>query len=356
MLTEMPNTIQFLANETVQEGLRNATKQCESLIGTVAFWTIDADQINRFLGEAFLEKLAKPESFMCVDISTPTDLDKLSDLTKYYQSNIYLHCVKFYPQGAQFKDLTYLLHSKILLFNLPDGKAKLWLGSHNFTQFALSGLNFESSVLIETKQNSELYQKAKEYIENIKNSCGVVKFDPNDLEIYKALQKQVEEVFETIVLEQPISFRKGEEFLLLLKNSELGEAYKTYGNKANLDIQYPEKREFYKAKIIGNEQITQLQESSYTDLIAFEIDNYLSVIPYARKRLVDQDFLNNFSYLIRFQIERKLEETEIRKIFYEPLTDLWLIYKRQKNNSEQLWQYKNVEYDFITKCVNKNFN
>lgn len=354
----MTNNIQFLAKETVQKGLQKAAEQCESLIGTIAFWTIGIGQIEQFLDRIFLEKLANADSYMCVDISAPTDLDKLNDLVKYCQSNIYLHCVEFYPKETQSKEFQHLLHSKIILFNLPDGKAKLWLGSHNFTQFALSGLNFESSVLIETEQNSELYQNAKKYIENIKNSRAVVKFDPQDLDIYKALQKQIEEVFETIVLEKPISFTKGEEILLLLKDSELGEAYKKYGNKANLDVQNPEKREFYRAKIIGTEQITQLQNTSHTDLLAFEIDNYPSVIPYSEKQFVNQNFLNHFSYSIRFQIEKKLEEVEIRKNFYEPLTDLWLIHKKEKNNTIDLWHEKsakNTVHDFVKSFLSQNF-
>jgi NgoFVII restriction endonuclease len=354
----MTHTIQFLAKETVQKSLQEAAKQCESLIGTVAFWTIGFEQIEQFLSMAFLDKLAYADSYMCVDISTPTDLDKLNSLVKDYKSTIYLHCVEFYPKDAQSKEFQRLLHSKILLFKLPNGQAKIWLGSHNFTQFALSGLNFESSVLIETEQNSELYQNVEEYIENVKRSLGVVKFEPQDLDIYKALQKQIEEVFETIVLEKPISFEKGEEILLLLKDSELGEAYKKYGNKTNLDIQWPEKREFYRAKIIGTEQITDLQNSSYQDLLAFEIDRYFSVIPYPEKRFVNQDFLKNFSYCIRFQIEKKLEEVEIRKVFYEPLTDLWLIYKKEKNNTIGLWDTETENYivhDFVKSFLSQNF-
>ncbi len=235
----MTHTIQFLAKETVQNGLQKAAEQCESLIGTVAFWTIGIGQIEQFLGAAFLEKLAHTDSYMCVDISAPTDLDKLHDLVKYRQSNIHLHCVKFYPKGTQFKDLTYLLHSKIVLFNLPDGKAKLWLGSHNFTQFALSGLNFESSVLIETDQNSELYQNAKKYIENIKKSLGVVEFDPNDLDIYKLLRRGIEEkIFLYLFGKDLGEFAPNTKIRVLLQSEKMYEDFKEVDKKVTLFLLY----------------------------------------------------------------------------------------------------------------------
>ena len=92
-----------------------------------------------------------------------------------------------------------LLHTKLLLFDMPDGKGELWIGSHNWTKRAILNLNIEASIVIELSQQSVLYNHAKTMLENIKSLS--TRFDPNDLEYYIWLQTRDQKTASIIELE-----------------------------------------------------------------------------------------------------------------------------------------------------------
>jgi len=50
-----------------------------------------------------------------------------------------------------------MLHSKIYLFEMPDGTATAFVGSHNLTGFALRGLNGEAGVLLEGELSDPIF-------------------------------------------------------------------------------------------------------------------------------------------------------------------------------------------------------
>lgn len=174
---------------SVRKRLTQSIIAAESLRSAIAFWTID---IN-FLGQALPALLRQSHSFMCVDIHRPTDIDKLAQLASQ-GANMFLHLWQLKPQrGFNIPGLPpHLLHSKILLFDLPDDKAELWVGSHNWTQRAISGPNIESSLLLRLDNSSLIYSQAALLLDDIRdNLC--TRLDPNRLEYYKRLQGSKDE-------------------------------------------------------------------------------------------------------------------------------------------------------------------
>ena len=62
----------------------------------------------------------------------------------------------------------------------------MWVGSHNWTNRALLGLNIESSLVVRCKATSALFLAVASYLEQVKSICEV--FDPERVDFYKRLQ------------------------------------------------------------------------------------------------------------------------------------------------------------------------
>ncbi len=58
-----------------------------------------------------------------------------------------------------------MLHSKVYYMDLLDSKACAFVGSHNVTSFALTGLNGEAAVMLEGPSDSPEFQKIREHID-----------------------------------------------------------------------------------------------------------------------------------------------------------------------------------------------
>jgi len=81
-----------------------------------------------------------------------------------------------------------MLHSKVSLFEMANGEAVAFVGSHNITGFALLGLNGEASVMLEGKITDPGIQKIKRHI-SISQSQSVL-YDPSKKEAYAWWTKQ----------------------------------------------------------------------------------------------------------------------------------------------------------------------
>ena len=168
------------SNRNIVEQLTETIASAEALYASVAFWTI---------GTAYLPGLAKllaaPGSFCCVDLRGRTKANSLMEFYRAGARQLYL----FIRKVTNSSDLAYnrhLLHTKMLLFDLPYGQAELWVGSHNFTKYALAGGNREASLVLTLTQDSKLYTQAKDYLLAIRSEC--YRFDPALLDQYKQLQ------------------------------------------------------------------------------------------------------------------------------------------------------------------------
>jgi hypothetical protein len=64
-----------------------------------------------------------------------------------------------------FERLRPMLHSKIYYFEMPDGTAAAFVGSHNLTGFALRGRNGEAAVLLEGPASDPAFADIRAHIE-----------------------------------------------------------------------------------------------------------------------------------------------------------------------------------------------
>ena len=178
----LPNISQILLADSVVEEFKRSLEEAQRVRGVVAYWTIGNS--HELYGE-LLKNLSKEESYVCVDISTPTNLDVLCELVEE-GANIYLFLAR-----RDDKKLPRLLHTKAWLFEGTDSD-EIMVGSHNFTTSALGGNNIELSIrqiLSRTNQNDHnLKIDFENYLENIMGFCD--KFDPTKIEEYKFIQEQ----------------------------------------------------------------------------------------------------------------------------------------------------------------------
>lgn len=164
--------------------LDHLVRSSKRLRMAVAFWTISPDRISDKLPEL----LGKDGSFACVDFHRPTNIDHICDLANF-GSDIFFHARKIQeksPDGG-FTLPANLLHSKILLFDLNDNEAELWVGSHNWTGWALDGANIETSIRIKINSKAKLYTDTVSLLNSIKKQSYPVV--PADRFKYKQIQE-----------------------------------------------------------------------------------------------------------------------------------------------------------------------
>jgi hypothetical protein len=75
-----------------------------------------------------------------------------------------------------------MLHSRVYLFDMPDGSARAFVGSHNITGFAMGGLNGEAGVLMEGSGQSDPFGDVRDQISAAK--LGSIQYDPSEREAY----------------------------------------------------------------------------------------------------------------------------------------------------------------------------
>lgn len=183
-------TIEFVSNDfsnrSVKERLKESLENTEILRGAVAFWTID----DNYFGDALVNALNHNDSFYCVDVSSPTDFDAIRKIDKKLNLTpaFHVHCKRFEPSKGVRENL---LHSKIIVMDKFDGSAEIWVGSHNFTKYALSGINIESSVVIHfdaNEANSDFKNNIISFLESVKRSPNTYPFNENSYYYFMALQ------------------------------------------------------------------------------------------------------------------------------------------------------------------------
>jgi hypothetical protein len=70
-----------------------------------------------------------------------------------------------------------MLHSKIYFFEMPDGTATAFVGSHNLTGFALRGLNGEAGVLLEGASSDPVFDEVRGHM--AESFRQAVPYDPS---------------------------------------------------------------------------------------------------------------------------------------------------------------------------------
>ena len=140
--------------------------RADLLQASIAYWTIDP----AVFGMALTKRILPPNGFLCVDLHRPTDIAALAAPVRN-QADVRLYCEDIPTYGAdEGKEPPYLLHTKMLSFWSRNSPAELWVGSHNWTNRAIFGLNVESSLVVELRDSS-LFCEAAEYLQKIKGSA-----------------------------------------------------------------------------------------------------------------------------------------------------------------------------------------
>lgn len=176
------------SNSDVKSRIEGLLLNCKSFKSCVSFWTLKVDY---FKFDALSEALKKTDSFICVDLEKPTNIDNIFEFNNNGVSEIYLHRFRISSTLTNLDNI-HLLHSKVYLFEMEDNKVEIWIGSHNLTQFALSGLNLESSISVECNKSDKFYKDVLNYLNDVKqNFC--FKFDRNYIDVYRKLQSRTAE-------------------------------------------------------------------------------------------------------------------------------------------------------------------
>lgn len=189
--------IKFLPDDKrrrdVSPALRQVLINCRSVTGSVAFWTLPTDA----LGGHLLNALCKSGSWICVDLHI-TNLKRLADYVTVIQQTrlepaLYLYVKKHSTQNRD--EVASLLHTKLLLFDIGNGRSEIWVGSHNFTRQALHGGNLEAGIRVigqdDEPEFRALLNQVKEYLACIKNNCWA--FDPAKLTLYESLRGDLDD-------------------------------------------------------------------------------------------------------------------------------------------------------------------
>jgi len=182
----------LMTTPDVSRKLAQAMSNAVRMRSAIAFWTISGGDR---LGIEALRLLRNAGSFMCVDIHRPTNLDVLHSMS-VNSANLFLHLrqinIALAKKSPEYAHLVadgmpkHLMHQKTVLLDYQGGEAELWVGSHNWTGRALKGPNVESSVVINLKQESDVYREAVSNLERVRDICKPM--DVNKLAWYKALQ------------------------------------------------------------------------------------------------------------------------------------------------------------------------
>lgn len=175
-------------HQAIAPQLKELIENAISLRMAVAYWTIKKD----YLSSGLADLLKKEDSFACIDLSHPTKVSEICSLASH-GANTYFYLKKINedigsPDNPVPWISDHLLHSKILLFDLPNSKASIWIGSHNWTDRSLSGINIETSVEVKTDKTSSIYGQMEELLYLIREGCH--KVNPDMEEVYKSIQRR----------------------------------------------------------------------------------------------------------------------------------------------------------------------
>src|SRR5208282_2206704 len=170
---------------SVHAELKSALSRSQLMQAGIAYWTVN----DNIFGPSLPRALGDDSGFLCVDLHPPTEIDSLAALVRK-GAHVYLYCedlTTFTDAGR--KEPPSLLHAKMMFFWLKDRTVELWVGSHNWTNRAILGLNIESSIVVRARDSSILCADAAQYLQKVKRICD--EFDLSKVELYKQAQRNI---------------------------------------------------------------------------------------------------------------------------------------------------------------------
>ena len=347
--------IPSVEKSSIKHRLTHSLQTCDFVKGAVAYWTIDINFIPELS-----KKLKHPNSFYCIDFHKPTNIDYLARFKKD-GANIFLHNYELVNNREnsdilQAAKIPYLLHSKIILFVMHE-EVEIWLGSHNFTRRAISGLNIESSFIVRTNKSTSLYKDVDRYLEFIKKNC--IEFDLQDIEFYKKLQGDADDTGEWVlelIGKNVLDLKQNKAVTLLGLDNEDTKNRMIDSLRTDsilylhiLDVEKDEEY-VYKSKIrqIGdlNSNIEKSTDMDfYNRKLILKIAN---LFPYLFPDSIDINpkILKKYQYFANIQI---LEYLNKAKVFKKPQRskEIWQYLKNESNHFLRMNQADQALFSFV---------
>ena len=169
--------------------IRTFFSDSECVRAAIAFWSISESQLQKLTGNRGVQVLKNEDSFLCVDIQKPTNIDHLASLVQK-GVRVFLNIRRLPGSLARYSTSPGLLHTKMLLSNRSNEQADFWIGSHNWTLPALVGPNKEGSMALRLDRDEALYTEVLSFLEDIRaNYCRP--FDSGKVDLYKLLQEKM---------------------------------------------------------------------------------------------------------------------------------------------------------------------
>lgn len=308
--------------------LRHSLSEAKLLQAAIAYWTVN----DKMFGGRLANALAHRDGFLCVDLHQPTDVDSLASLATK-KSHIYLYCedITTYSEWGQ-KEPASLIHSKMLLFWYADGTAELWVGSHNWTNRAILGLNVESSVILKLRHSAPIFVEAIEYLAKIKAVSE--RFDLDSVAFYKHLQgKMSKQDISSVIELEGHNAGNLDDLTITFFGTDADDVkeIRTLGSEVYVSVCDPDsnREHFYPASILHLGFLSAADPAAAG--ISFEPRPYAfrmgRRLPYLRpKEIVDQNILNTAQYFVTLrlgQIDSNLvaEPVPIRTAAWERVND-----------------------------------
>jgi len=177
----------------ITDDLGAALARADFMQAGVAYWTVNPS----IFGQPLAAALRRDDGFLCVDLHPPTDVDALAALvTMGARVFVYYEDIPTYADDGR-PEPPCLVHTKMLLFVNTDRTGELWVGSHNWTNRALLGLNVEASLVVRLRDSSPLFISASEYLHRIRSVAEP--FDPARIQFYKDTQRRMKNGFNPVI-------------------------------------------------------------------------------------------------------------------------------------------------------------
>ena len=101
---------------------------------------------------------------------------------------VHLGIARSAAQASAYRNIRPMLHSKVYLFEMRDGTARALVGSHNLTEFAMTGMNGEAAILLEGLSSTPEFDDIRRHIDTAWDEA--LDYDPAMKEGYDQLAKK----------------------------------------------------------------------------------------------------------------------------------------------------------------------
>lgn len=185
----IPNSKSIKSERSTYFALRKELLECNYVQSVVAYHTFYKD------ASLWRKKWQHPKGFHVVDLHLPTKAKLLCRHAKN-GANLFLFTKSLAKEEGTIKENA-LMHPKIYLFD-KGATTSIYIGSANYTNYALRGINIEAGVLIELETENPFVIQIKAQLEFYRSLS--TKVNPDDLQYYLLLQNSSEKSIKVIYL------------------------------------------------------------------------------------------------------------------------------------------------------------